>query len=471
MPRPNILLIHSDQHRYDCLGCHGHPVVQTPHLDRLATQGVSFSHAFTPNPVCSPERACLLTGAWATAHGCVTIPGTEAYRPADPALPVMTQLLADAGYSVGHVGKFHGETADPPQTYGVDTFIDMLDYRPWRMERGLPPRPSRHGWYGEIDEHITPDTSKLAWEAGRVIDLLDRYAADDSPFFLRWDPLEPHLPNIVPEPFASMYAIDAIEPWPSFPDPLRHKPPVQRRTRERWGTDTWKWKDWAPIVQRYLGEITLMDAQIGRVLDRLDALGLSQDTIVVYTTDHGDMCGAHGMMDKHYVMYDDILRVPLLISGPRIDAASDACDAMIIHALDLPLTFLRAADIEPPSSFVGIDLIDAIKGKQAREDVFSQYQGTHQGLYSQRMLRDRRWKYVYNPVCFDELYDLDTDHSELNNLIDDPDQAKQLQIMQTRMAQWMSEINDPLSAPTYVWDRERLPSDHPAFIAWGKSCL
>lgn len=463
--RPNILLIHSDQHRFDCVGVNGHPLVRTPNMDRLAAGGVNFTHAFTPNPVCSPARACLQTGTWATTHKCVTIPNTEAFQCADPSLPVLTRLLSDAGYVVGHVGKFHQELVGSPTDHGADAFIDKNTYDAWRKERGLAPQPRSHGLYGQIDSHITADQTSLHWQADHALALMDRYAAGDQPFFLRWDPPEPHLPNIVPQPYDAMYPIKRITPWLSFPDPLEHKPDVQRRTRLRWGTDDWLWKQWAPIVQHYLGEITLLDAQIGRLLDRLDQLGIADNTLVIYTTDHGDMCGGHGMMDKHYVMYEDILRVPLIVRWPAVMDAGRSCDAMVIHELDIARTILAAAGVDAPPSFVGLDLRDLLAGRATRPDVFSQYQGTHQGLYSQRMLRDRRYKYVYNPVAFDELYDLETDPGEIHNLVDEPTQKDRLHAMRSRMDAWMRRINDPLSSPLFDWGRAQLPENHPAHPA------
>ncbi len=459
-PRPNILLIHSDQHRYDCLSCHDASRARTPHLDRLAAGGVDFTHAFTPNPVCSPARACLQTGAWATRHGCVTIPHTEAFRPADPALPVMTALLADAGYRVAHVGKFHHETTGDPTDHGAEAFVPYAAYHRWREQQGLPPRPREHRLLGEVDPHITPQQSPLHWQCDQVLGLLDGFAATAStgpahggrerrPFLLRWDPPEPHLPCIIPAALQDLYRPADIAPWPSFPDPLENKPEVQRRNRRRWGVDGWPWEKWAPVVGRYLAEIELLDTQVGRLLDALDRRGLADDTLVIYTADHGDLCGGHGMMDKHFVMYDDVMRVPLILRLPGRLPAGAACDAFVSHEIDLARTLLAAAGVDAPESFVGRDLLEP--DRLDRPDVFAQYQGTHQGLYSQRMLRDRRWKYVYNAVSTDELYDLDADPGEVDNRVDDPAAAGELHRLRERMGGWMSEIGDPLSPPLWTW--------------------
>lgn len=450
---PNILLIHADQHRYDCVGVNGHRLLKTPHLDRLAGAGVNFSHAFTPNPVCSPARACLQTGTWATTHKCITIYGTEAFQTADRSLPVLTQLLADTGYRVGHVGKFHAEVAGGPTDHGAEEYVPSGRYKQWREAQGLPPQPRSEGWFGEVDPHVTPGQSPLAWQADQTIGMIERYSSDGRPFFIRWDPTEPHLPNIVPEPYASMYPPESIEPWPSFPDPLTGKPYAQRRTRQRWGVDEWDWSQWSQVVGRYLGEITLLDAQVGRLLDTLDRLGLGDDTLVVYTTDHGDMCGGHGMMDKHYVMYDDVVRVPLMMRWPSRLPRGATCDVFVTHEIDLARTFLEVAGIAPPENFVGRNLVNEATGKggDLRQDVFTQYQGTHQGLFSQRMLRDRRWKYVYNAVAEDELYDLEHDRGEITNRAADPACAEVLRRMRERMGQWMVSVKDPLSPPLFSW--------------------
>jgi len=459
----NILLIHSDQHRFDCVGANQPYAadgpgrrVRTPNLDRLAREGTTFTHAFTPNPVCSPARACLQTGTWATTHKCVTIPNTEAFQTADPGLPVMTRLLADAGYRVGHVGKFHLEVTGGPTDHGAETYIGNSGYREWRQAQGLPPQPADNGLYGQIDP-VTPGQTSLAWQAGQVEDLLGQFATTErtgTPFFLRWDPPEPHLPNRVPQELVDLFPAASLPPWASFPDPLENKPAVQHRTRTRWGLGGWDWSAWSELVSRYLADVHLLDMQIGRLLDTLDRLGLAEDTLVIYTTDHGDMTGGHGMLDKHYVMYEDIMRVPLFMRLPGTIPAGDVQEGFVSHEIDIARSILNAAGIEPPASYVGRDLLADAAGHPAippHEDIFAQYQGTHQGLYSQRMLRDRRWKYIYNPVSFDELYDLENDPGELHNLIDAPEASEPLARLRKRMEFWMRDIGDPLSGPLWTW--------------------
>jgi arylsulfatase A-like enzyme len=449
----NILLIHSDQHRFDCLGVNGHPFLKTPNLDRLAREGMNFTHAFTPIPICSPARNCLLHGQWPTEHGCIMNSDSEAARWPDDNLPSFSQQLARAGYTTGYVGKWHVSNTRDPDSYGFQQFPGHRAYDEWLDAEGCPPAKYANGWFGETVEGRTPEQTHLAWCADRTIDMLTDAASGDKPFFVRWDPPEPHLPNIVPEPYASMYPPASIPPWDNFEDPLTNKPIVQRQARKTWKLDDWTWDQWAPIVGRYLGEISLMDAQIGRVLSALDELGLADDTLVIYTTDHGDMCGSHGMIDKHFVMYDELVRVPLIARWPsRIEPGSE-CDAFIAHEIDLASTFCDAGGVPTPDTFRGQSLVPLMTGDatdNGRDDIMSMYHGNQFGLYSQRMIRDRRWKYIWNPTAEDELYDLDTDPAELTNRTGDPACRDELARLRLRLVDWMRDTNDPLVNPWII---------------------
>lgn len=445
--RPNIVLIHSDQHRYDCVGAHGHPLLQTVNLDRLCHEGVDFSHAFTPAPICSPARASLLTGQWPTQHGCMSIPGSEIYRPIDDtAAPLLPCLLRDAGYRVAHLGKWHGETATDPSQWGIDDYVpEEAGYDQWRAEQGLPPRERQNGWFGEVDTHITAEQHRLAWGASHAERCIEEYHATGDPFFVRWDPSEPHLPNMIPPELESLYPAQAIDPWPSFNDTLEGKPWIQAQQRRTWEVDTWTWEQWAPMVSRYLSDITLLDRQIGRLLDTLDRLGIAENTLVIYTTDHGDLCGGHGMIDKHFVMYDDVVRVPLIMRWPEVLPRGEVCDDMVCHEIDLTATVCAAAGIDRPAGFVGHDLLPVIeKQTQRRDVVFSQYHGSQFGLYTQRMARGRRWKYVWNATAPDELYDTRDDPGELINRADDPTYVKEQAVLKRELREWMASIGDPM---------------------------
>jgi arylsulfatase A-like enzyme len=409
---------------------------------------LNFTNAFTPIPVCIPTRNSLVHGQWSTQHHCIANFDTEARCPPAASLPTFTRILRDEGYYLGLVGKWgvHPTLGPTEPRYGFNAYVDQVGYGAWRAEQGLPPRPREYGWVGGVDADAPAEASRLAWGADRTIELLTQATTTAEPFFIRWDPSEPHLPNIVPEPYASLYPPQVMPPWPSVPDPLDGKPYMQAQQRRTWGVDDWTWPDWAPIVARYLGEIALLDAQIGRVLGALDRLGLAGDTLVIYTADHGDLCGGHGMVDKHYVMYDDVVHVPLIARWPGRIAAGQVCEGFVSHAVDLATTFCEVAGVPVPNSFRGASLMPCFDGAPGvgRADILSVYHGNQFGLFSARMVRDRRWKYIWNATAEDELYDLSADPGELHNLATDAGCADVLARLRARLVAWMTDVDDPL---------------------------
>lgn len=456
---PNIVLVLSDQHRCDCVAAHGHPLLRTPAMDRLAAEGLTCRRAFTPAPVCVPARTSLLHGCWPARHQCLMNDGLGVPHPDTRSLPSFSRQLAGAGYWLGHVGKWQLSGGHPPAAFGFHESNPGGSYRAWRQAAGLPPVPHRNGWFGEADPGIAPEQSRLGWEASQVCAMLERAAARGAPFFVRWDTSEPHLPNVVPEPYASMYDPARIGPWPGFGDTFAGKPFIQAQQQRTWRLTGRRWEDWAPTVARYLGELSLLDAQLGRILDTLDRLGIAQDTVVVYTTDHGDLCGSHGLIDKHYIMYDDVVRVPLLIRWPAgLARPGRVCDAFVVHALDLAATFCDLAGAPVPETFQGVSLGPLLRGDAApdRPDAFSVYYGNQFGFYSQRMVRDERWKYIWNATAEDELYDLAEDPGELHNRIADPACRSLVRERRRRLVEWMQSTGDQ---QLNEWIRDQLWND------------
>jgi arylsulfatase A-like enzyme len=269
------------------------------------------------------------------------------------------------------------------------------------------------------------------------------------------DTIEPHLPNIVPEPYNSMYPPEDIEAWGSFAESFKNKPYIQEQQLRTWEIENYSWDDWAPMVSRYLGEISLLDAQIGRILDELDDLGIADDVLVIYTADHGDMIGGHRMIDKHYIMYDDVCRVPLIMRWPNGIKAGSRHKGFVSNAIDLPATYLDLYNQQKPESFSGVSLLPAMLGdeKPVRDDIFCSWNGNQFGQFSQRMITDGKWKYIWNATDRDELYNLAEDPYELNNLASDKTFSSQISNMRKRLYSWMEETGDRL---TNDWIKNQL---------------
>jgi arylsulfatase A-like enzyme len=457
---PNIIMIVSDQERADVLGCYGESPCETSNIDRLAAEGVRFETCIAPSPICSPCRASLLTGRYPHGHGILNnTHEPDALRTDLPAdVPTFSELLRDAGYRLGYVGKWHVGRLGP-SSRGFHDVASMPDdvvaavsgqaivagepelrdpvYARYPRGRlliaGADPRP--------VDE------TETRRDADAAIELLERYATSATPFLLRVDFEGPHHPYMPPEPYASMYDPTAIPPWPNFEEDLGTKPAAQRRLLEQRGVAGWTWQDWQPVVAAYFGFVTFIDAEIGRLLEAVDRLGLRDRSVVIHTADHGDMTGSHGgQFNKGPLMYDEVCRVPLIVRDPRT-TSTGLCRTPVGSLALMPTILDLAGVAQPPGLHVeslrpllsdpGLDL--------AEEAAFAEYHGEEWGLYSQRMIRTRTAKYVYSPHGTDELYVLTEDPHERINRIDDPAYDSLLTDLRHRLLDWMIATADPLA--------------------------
>ena len=190
-----------------------------------------------------------------------------------------------------------------------------------------------------------------------------------------------------------------------------------------------------------------IDDQIGRVLAKLDELGVAENTLVVHASDHGDFTGGHRQWNKGPLMYDDTYRIPLVVRGPGVAGSGRVCDDLV-SLMDLMPTFLEAADVPVPDDIDARSLWPALRDetdRDEREAVFGEYHGDEMGLYSQRMVRTKRYKYVFNAPDIDELYDLRSDPHELRNLVSHPDYGDVRSRLRDRLAEWMDDTGDPIA--------------------------
>jgi arylsulfatase A-like enzyme len=444
---PNVLVIMVDQQCYDCIGYAGMRPVATPNIDRLASEGAWFEHAFTPTPLCCPARLSFLTGRRPESHGSLWNYDQELPAQALPAdQPTWLRALQQLGYRSGYLGKWHVHPDNDPTAYGYVDYVDDASYAEILADRH-PEAHYEQELLGERDP-VPERDARPAWLAGRAAELLREYASGGRPWHLRVDFWEPQLPSRPAGRFADMYEADTIAPWDSFAEDFSDKPYIQRQQLLNWRLEDWTWDDWAPVVARYRRIVSQVYAAIGSLLEALEEAGAADDTLVVYTTDHGDMCGAHRMMDKHYVMYDDVVRVPLAVRWPERIAAGQHRDELACHLLDLAPTILEAAGVAWSQPLHGRSLLPLLTGEHVQEwpdHVVSTYNGQQFGLYTQRMIRDLRWKYVWNTVDVDELYDLEADPHELHNRVHDDSCAATLAELRRRLHDELVACGDMLA--------------------------
>lgn len=462
--KPNILLVLQDQLRYDVV--HDVQLCRTPVFDELRRSGVDFTRAYTPTALCSPARGSVFTGLYPHNHGLLNNTHTpdairRNLRRSDA---TVAELLAKNGYRTGYVGKWHVGMDDGPLDRGFDT-VRVADDDPqvghsaWMgtVERGSstvfsrfpePARPSdkwpRRPRALYTDGALPGNAIPAQTVTQNAQELIDELAQSDQPFFLVVSFLEPHWPHVVPEPFASMYEAADVRPWLNSFDTFEGKPHTNQANVEHFGVGDFVWDDWAPVIAHYFSATTYVDHQMGVVLDHLDAAGVRDDTLVLATTDHGDLNGSHRQFNKGPVMYEEVYHVPLVVTGPGVEAGATADS--FVTLIDLAPTILAAGGVEP-GELDGANLAPLLRGDvvEWRDAVLCEFHGDEFGLYSQRMIRHGDHKLVYSPHDVRELYDLAADPGELRNLAYEPKFQELRRQLENRLLVAMHDSGDPLA--------------------------
>ena len=480
MTQPNILFISTDQQHYTALGV-TNPRIRTPHLDRLAAEGTRFDRAYCPNPTCSPTRASLITGLYPSQHGCWAIgvklpedvptvgdvfrqhgyesiligkahfqplksePGSESIE----CQPLLRDLdfwreFHGPWYGFSHVetARMHANESHAGQHYGI-----------WMEEKGLtnwreyfqewPPNPDDKysgPWYVKDALHwdLPEEYHHSHWIGERTVAHMERCAAEEKPFFLWASFFDPHPPYVVPEPWASMYDPADMEPGHYVPGEFDDMPPQFARTRE----ENPDWSDYDEpggqglhgfqshlhdedemrrSMASYYGMMSLIDSEIGRILNYLDESGLAENTLVVFTTDHGHFLGQHGLIAKGAFHYEDLLRVPMIVRWPGQVPAGEVSTALQ-SLVDYPQTWLAACGIDAPWIMQGVNQLDVWTGQTERVRDHALVENRHNPttVHLRTLVTDRYKLTVYRDADYGELFDLETDPGELANHWDNP---------------------------------------------------
>ncbi|MBP2000594.1 putative sulfatase [Paenibacillus shirakamiensis] len=471
MKRPNILFITSDQQHYNTLGAFN-PEIVTPNLDRMTQEGTTFTRAYCPNPTCTPTRASILTGMYPSQHGAWTL-GTKLLEDRT----TVSQLFSNAGYRTALIGKAHFQPLQGTESYpSLEAYPLLQDldywrefhgpfygfdhvelarnhtneahigqhYALWMEEKGclnwreffLAPTGTMdpnltHTWH--IPEEYHYDT----WIAERTNALLEQYAAEDEPFFLWSSFFDPHPDYLVPAPWDTLYPQGQLTIPHLSPGEHNHNPPHFGKTQEEhpyfdylketglgihgYHSHLLPEAERTQLVSTYYGMISMMDKYIGTILHKLDELGLTDNTIVVFTSDHGHFFGQHGLQYKGGFHYEDLIKVPFIVRYPGHVPAGVKSHA-IQSLVDLAPTFLQLCSLTIPPAMTGVDQSKVWLGleTEARDHAICEFRHEPTSIHQKTYVNSRYKITVYYNQTYGELFDLVQDPGELNNLWDNP---------------------------------------------------
>lgn len=422
--RPNILFIMTDQHTSGALGCAGNPHVKTPNLDRLAARGVRFTRSYVANPLCVPSRASIFSSR--TPHALAIYGNTMDAELHRKGVPTMGELFQAAGYETAYAGKWHVHAAFPAymgrQIPGF-TVLPLGGSDPRQGDKRTEQKSP------QCDPHIAAAAIQFLHQPHR------------QPFLLTVSLLNPH--DICEfgryEGFRKPQLPTDESVLPPAPRNLRDSAPLPSALDDDLAEHAERTElEWRQYLWVYHRLVESSDQLIGRILDALDQAGLASSTIVVFTSDHGDMLGAHGMVSKQK-LYEESVAVPLVIAAPGTTPAVD--QRHLVGGIDILPTFLDYAGIAAPESLEGRSLKPLVEGRPTawREWIAAETFGPEA-----RMIRTDRYKYIAFAAGQrrEQFFDEAQDPGELRNLVADPAVAAELERHRRLLAEWMQATDD-----------------------------
>ncbi len=498
---PNILHIFADQQIWASIA--GRSECRTPNINRLAGQGMLFNRSYTPCPLCCPARAMLLSGAYHWHNGVYNQIHSAPSVRRDMYEDVITysMKLKERGYRTGYVGKWHASFTRTPYDFGYDemgapnaynkNLLTHLRYTDARvkgeaagyelgasamkktMKNVVSSRkfqwpgsdPFTMWGYVEGDEENT--NLHGTFETG--ITMMKRFAAEKEPWLLEVHTIEPHDPYMPLKEYLDHYDPKSIPVPKSFYDTFEGKPGMHRRESETWGHVTGQ--DYREGRAHYYAYCEMVDAQVGRILDELDRLGQADNTIVVFTSDHGDMAGSHRMWIKGWQPYEECNRVPMVIRWPGHIKPGSVCNRLV-QTHDLAHTYAEIAGAGKMPFDDGDSLVPLFENPERtdwKDHILSAFYGG-EFLYTQRMVITGRYKYVFNGFDFDECYDLAEDPDELHNCAGKDSHNAVVNDLRARMYELMHRYEDPFGDVANSIDIGQPPGRYggPRYLPRGK---
>ncbi len=434
--KPNLLVMFTDDQRADALSCAGHPFIKTPHIDRLAAEGVRFNNAFVTISLCSPSRACILTGQYAHTHGVMRNDGTDLPESA----VTYPKLLQKAGYQTAYIGKWHMGRSDEKRA-GFDYWVSYVG----------------QGKY--IDPPINVDGERMKGQ-GHMDDIMTDYALgwirekrDKSrPFCMTLAFKTAHGPFTPPERHAHRYDDAEIRMPATHDEPLDNKPAFVRKWIE---TEHRKHMlfDHNVFIRNYNAALTGIDDNVGRMLDLLAKEGILDNTLIIYTSDNGYYQAEHGGLYDKRSAYEESIKVPMIVRFPRWMLEKGTVRDDLVLNIDIAPTLLRAAGVTVPKSMQGQSWYDFLSPlssfhREPRKSVFIEYfhEKSFPSTPTLQAVRTPRWKYIryLEPQDTPELYDLEADPLETKNLYKHPDYQHQVELMKQELER---QLKDTGAAP------------------------
>ncbi len=452
--KPNLLFLWTDEQRADTMAAYGNRKIRVPNLNKLASESFVFRRAYVTQPVCTPSRSSVMTGLWPHTSGLIR---NNLPLPADK--PCLPEIVNDPDYRTAYMGKWHLGDEIFAQ-HGFEEWVSIediywkrytkvgdkehavSDYHHHLVSLGYKPegRTFSRGFAAGLGfEH-----SKPKFLERRACDFLRRHRGE--PFILYVNFLEPHMPFT--GPFDKEYDPAYVELPANFDDPLEdNEPAVYHRMREqilkKYGRDE---QSFRKLIARYWGLVTEVDVCVGGILNTLDELGLADNTIVVYTSDHGDMMGAHRLVTKG-VMYEEATRVPWLMRIPWMGREQRVIEQPVSH-IDLVPTLLELMGSKAPNSLQGNSLVPLMKGgKPAEEHVFMEWNvGTVQELNVpvRTVVSGDGWKLSLFKGDKSQLFNLNKDPGETTNLFDSGRHQDVIGRLSARIREWQKRTKDTL---------------------------
>jgi arylsulfatase len=458
--RPNFVFINTDQQRTDTLGCYGSAVARTPNIDQLASEGVRFNRCFTTHPVCMPARASWWTGQYPSHHG-VWQNGVPLHPHAD----TLQAALKRGGYRTAVVGKLHLDTICNRKTrnhplYGFDSLIECEgdpccydDYFHWLREKGLFEDYMQQREKGGHQAGYTSGLSESSHMNNWVTDCAERHleerVRDGLPFFLSIGYFDPHFPFDPCEPYASMFDPEDM-PMPIYQAGEESgMTPLARERFDQCAKATLDPTIIRTTIAAYHAMVAHVDAMVGRILQTLHRLGIEDNTVVIFGSDHGEMLGDHGILYKGPLFYDGAISIPLIYRLPRKWQIGGTISDQFVSNADLAPTVAALANVQAPHGVQGRPLFNGEShqlcdlNRQAAVVQWRQkpFQSDEQFTIARCLVTDR-WKYVYfHGRDFGELYDRAADPGEHHNRFAD-----------RRFAGVRADLHDQLVASMFEMD-------------------